>query len=316
MVSLSSVHLTNEKVELVDLQSLGASHGLSADLSRMYERFYGLKSVACHPDDLTLMLSSCLDGALEQLPDARNRSGHLVYCKTQTHNTLSDRNWLREFADDHHLARWETYSISMTSCASVLVLMHFVGLAQADEPLIILTGEKAFHPSVARLPVGLLAEVPVAALFNAGPGSWNVLGTRVRHLPRFYRNPDAMVVSDRRALQECYLETLAAFIRDSLAAYEPFLSNDFVFLPHNLNLPVTNALLRRFDWADRTFQGDVQHHGHAYCSDIFLNLHEIERSLRHVTAPGTQLLVLAAGTGITFATCLIERAKPATPKGK
>jgi hypothetical protein len=311
MISLNSVHLSSENIESTALSALGASHGLTPDQSRTYARFFELKSVARHAVDLDAMLSSALQGALAQMPDATNSHGQLVYCKTQTHNTLADRNWLRRFADVHGLERWETSAVSMTSCASAIVFMHFVRLCEAKEPLIILTGEKAFHPSFARLPVGLLAELPTAAVFNGGWQGWSVRGTSVRHLARFYQNPDAMDVTDRRALQSNYVEALIAFIADSLMAYAPLLHEDFVFLPHNLNLPVTGALLRHFGWAQRTFQGDVRGMGHAYCSDIFLNLAEIGRSGKHFDRPGAQIFVLAAGTGVTFASCLIERTSSA-----
>ncbi|WP_372394619.1 3-oxoacyl-[acyl-carrier-protein] synthase III C-terminal domain-containing protein [Azospirillum sp. HJ39] len=309
---LNSVDLAEETILTVPLQALGASHGLSVASTRMYERFYGLKAAGRSPDALGPMLSRVLQAALERLPDAGARAGQLIYCKTQTHNTLSDRDWLRRFADEHGLARWETYALSMTSCASALVHLHFAGLASGcgaavEEPVIVLTGEKAFHPNVARLSVGLLAEIPAAALFNSGPGSWRIRGTRVRHLPRFYKNPDAMEASDRRDLQDVYTDTLIAFIGESLHAYKDTLRDDFVFLPHNLNRPVIQAVLRHFNWEERTFHGDLEHQGHAYCSDGFINLRRFERCHDPVPA-GTQLLILAAGTGVTFATCLFERA--------
>lgn len=307
MLALNRIHLPTDRIAPVPLVALGPSHRLSDGLTKTYQRFFALESVARHPDDLMTMLGAALDGALAGLDAAEYAKGHLVYCKTQTHGGLSDQNWLRRLADGRGLQRWETYSISMTSCASALVQMHFAHMVEAAEPVVILTGEKAFHPSVARLPVGLLGEIPAAALFNAGPGRWNVLATQVRHLPRFYQNPDAMDLPDRRALQDCYLNALVAFVTDSLAAYAALLRDDFLFLPHNLNLPVTHALLRHFAWSDRTYHGPLAQMGHAYCSDIFVNVEDFEQAQDAEVAPGTQLLVLAAGTGVTFATCLLER---------
>lgn len=304
MLSLNAVHLVERDTALTPLAELGESHGLSGDQLRTYQRFYGLGSVAQHPASLANMLSPVLAQALDLLPPSRRATGHLFYCKTQTHNTLADRHWLRALADAHGLAGWETSAISMTSCASALALMHFARVGQSHEPLIVLTGEKAFHPSVSRLPVGLLAEVPAAALFNVGAAGWQVKGTTVRHLPQFYQNLDAMSRSDRRALQEQYVDALRDFLQTSLTRYSPRLRDDFTFLPHNLNQPVTDLLVRHFGWQDRSFQGDVRHTGHAYCADIFVNLRAVESCAR---AQKDQILVLAAGTGVTFATCLLER---------
>lgn len=304
MLSLNTVHLAECDTVTTPLAQLGASHGLTVDQLRMYQRFYGLGSVQQHKADLGPMLEPVLIKALASLPREQRAQGHLFYCKTQTHNTLADQNWLRDLADRCDMQGWEASAITMTSCASALALMHFAGLARTQEPLIVLTGEKAFHPSVSRLPVGLLAEVPAAAVLNSGAGGWQVTGTTLRHLPAFYQNADAMSADQRRDLQSCYVDALRDFMQSSLNEYAPRLRDDFVFLPHNLNQPVSNLLIRHFGWQDRVFQGDVQHTGHAYCADIFVNLRAFETSAR---ATKDQLLVLAAGTGVTFATCLLER---------
>jgi 3-oxoacyl-[acyl-carrier-protein] synthase III len=311
MVSITAIHVADQATDHVALGDLGASHGLTSDQVRMYSRFFGLESVAQDRGALSVMLSAAVQGLLDQFPEVAESSGHLFYCKTQTHNTLADRSWLSSFARANRLAHWETSSVSMTSCASAIALMHFVRSARRSGPIMILTGEKAFHPSVSRLPVGLLGEVPAAALLNAGPGSWTIRGTTVRHLPRFFQNPDAMDPADRRALQSCYSDALHGFVAESLDHYQPLLRDDFVFLPHNLNVPMSNTIRDRFGWERRTFVGDTRRNGHAYCADIFLNLRDFETAADASAAPVSQVLVLAAGTGVTFATCLLERIDPA-----
>ncbi|MEP3300227.1 MAG: hypothetical protein ABJO27_27705 [Pseudoruegeria sp.] len=304
MTHLSHIALPKVGTSQRPIMSLTETHGVNRRAQMMYERFYGLQEVMQHDQCLDGMLSAALRDVLVHLDDAHMDSGHLVYCKTQTHNTISSENWLRGFADNHGLHNWEVSALSMTSCASALVQMHMAQImSKPDEPLIILTGEKTFHPWVSRLPVGLLAEIPAAALFNVDHTSWNIAGTTIRHLPRFHENPDVMSADDRRALQESYATGLIAFIADSLAQFEPDLRKDMVFLPHNLNQPVTRMILDHFGWGDRCFHGDVAHVGHGFCSDIFLNLAAFEAD----DCSASQVLVLAAGTGVTFATCLLDR---------
>ncbi|AUR07578.1 3-oxoacyl-[acyl-carrier-protein] synthase III C-terminal domain-containing protein [Phaeobacter inhibens] len=311
MLSLDHIHFAPDEITRVPLCDLGPSHGLSAGAVKMYQRFFELESVGLQGDDLNGMLGAALDGVLATNAQLVTQSGTLFYCRTQTHHGFADQDWLRCLADDHGLAGWEVNSLTMTSCASALAAMRFIQAIEEDHPVIILTGEKAFHYNVARLPVGLLAELPTAALFNAGPdkrsGKWTVLNTSVRHMPRFFQNPDAMAADDRRALQDEYLSGMIGFVGDSLKNFGDVLSDDFRVLPHNLNLPVTRALLRHFEWEPRCFQGDVQRLGHGYCSDIFVNLTDYEISHPNQISPGTQVFVLAAGTGVTFATCLLER---------
>jgi hypothetical protein len=272
MSYLSYIALPQRTQRQCPIEDLGETHGINARSVQMYKRFYGLQDVTQNEQPLDDMLSDALVGVLAKLPDAGETAGHLVYCKTQTHNTFSSDNWLRGFADRRGLAQWEVSTPSMTSCASALVQMHIAQeLATPNTSLIILTGEKTFHPWVSRLPVGLLAEIPAAALFNAGQGSWRVVGSTVRHLTRFHENPNAMAADERRALQEVYTDQLVAFVEKSLQAYGDAVSDDMIFLPHNLNQPVTQTLLTHFGWYNRHFQGDIAHAGHGFCSDIFLN---------------------------------------------
>ncbi|AHD09792.1 3-Oxoacyl-[acyl-carrier-protein (ACP)] synthase III [Phaeobacter gallaeciensis] len=307
MLPLNHICFPSDEITRIPLKDLGPSHGLTAGAVKMYQRFFELESVGLHRADLNGMLAAALDGVLAHHPDLKSQYGTLFYCRTQTHHGFADEDWLRCLADEHGLEGWDVNSLTMTSCASALAAMRFIQACDADGPVIVLTGEKAFHYNVARLPVGLLGELPTAALFNAGPGKWMLLDTRVRHMPRYYQNPDAMAAEDRRALQDDYLDGMIGFVEDCLRDYSDALRPDFRILPHNLNLPVTRALLRHFDWEDRCIQGDVQGLGHGYCSDIFVNLTTHEMSQPDQISPGTQLFVLAAGTGVTFATCLLER---------
>ncbi len=303
MTSLCHIALSHDSGRKVPVAELGGSHGLTAASAKMYDRFFGLQSVLRQNSDQTHMLGSVLQKAVASLPDQGQTPGILVYCKTQTHNTQSDQNWLRRLADAAGLAQWEVHALSMTSCASALVCLHFIQSCGTSAPVIVLTGEKAFHPSVARLTVGLLAEVPVAAVLNGGPGSWRVRATDVRHLPRFHINPEAMDAQDRSALQEVYAPELTRFIAGFLKEHAAALDPELVFVPHNLNRPLTDALIREFGWEEQHHAGDVTQIGHAYCSDPFLNLDAFVQSRR----PAQQVLLLAAGTGVTFATCLLER---------
>ncbi|MFS4583132.1 3-oxoacyl-[acyl-carrier-protein] synthase III C-terminal domain-containing protein [Phaeobacter sp. C3_T13_0] len=307
MLPLNHIHFAPDEITRVPLGDLGPSHGLTKGAVKMYQRFFELESVGLHRNDLAGMLGAALDGVLAEHDQLRRQNGTLYYCRTQTHHGFADQDWLRCLADEHGLKGWEVNSLTMTSCASALAAMRFIQASEEDRPVIILTGEKAFHYNVARLPVGLLGELPTAALFNAGPGKWNLMDTRVHHMPRYFQNPDAMAADDRRALQDDYLEGMTAFIEDCLSCYADVLKPDFRFVPHNLNLPVTRAVLRHFGWEQRCFQGDIQGLGHGYCSDIFVNLTDHETSHPEQISPGTQVFVLAAGTGVTFATCLLER---------
>lgn len=302
---INNIFTTSDKSTVVALDDLGADYDVSPNGVSAYRRFYGLSAVTRCEEDLFSMLSDTLQRALSAIPDASEQRGQLIYCKTQTHNTFPENGWLRALADAHGLSRWETFSVAMTNCASAIVTMHFLNRSVTDGPMVLITGEKAFHPGVSVLSVGLLSEIPTASVFNVDGNGWHMVESHVQHLGQFYENPDQMEMAALKKLQETYAPALCSFVEDSLSKYAPYLCSNAVLIPHNLNLPVMRAVMRQIDWEDRVYYGDVAHHGHAYCSDLLLNLDRWAET--QAGTPPEQVILVAAGTGVTFASCLLER---------
>jgi 3-oxoacyl-[acyl-carrier-protein] synthase-3 len=288
------------------LEELGEGYQLSRSETAVYRRFYGIDQVVNCELDLESMLENALTEALKSVPDQLRRGGYVIYCKTQTHNTFSDESWLDNLVRSHGL-QWEILSWAMTNCASAIAAMNFIKKSKSIEPTIILTGEKAFHPGISRLSVGLLSEIPTAAVLNVARGGWRIIDTNVRHIGRFYENPNDMGVELKADLQEIYTQCMLTFIEESLRKFKKNKHDAFSFIPHNLNLPVTNFVVHQLGWEDRVFYGDVRRQGHAYCSDAFINLNLFESNgTGGARRPGETVFMLAAGTGITFAGCLLE----------
>lgn len=289
------------------LAELDDSYSLSKSSIAVYNRFYGLEQVVRCEDELSQMLSGILTRAVAQIPKPLRDTGQLIYCKTQTHNTFCDERWLSTFARDHGLSSWEICSWAMTNCASALAALHYIAGSRTGEPCIVITGEKAFHPGISRLSVGLLSEVPAAAVLNISDCGWRILGTHVRHLGQFYQNPEDMGSAQKKEFQTVYGTSLQSFVEESLNIFSRDCNDTLVIIPHNLNIPVTRSAIRNLGHEDRIFYGDVSNHGHAYCSDAFINLGLFEASEAIASRTGQQVLLLTAGMGVTFASCLLER---------
>ncbi|MGC1497620.1 MAG: hypothetical protein WA790_17585 [Sulfitobacter sp.] len=293
-------------VALADLQN---SHGVNAGASRMYSRFFGQDSVLMHEASHTEMIRDTLAQMFRERPELRATPGVVIYTKTQTHNTPFELDWLTEILADLDAADWEGLTLSMTNCASALAAVH--AFEQGGRPMIILSGEKAFHMAGNRLSVGLLGEAPLAALFNAD-GSRAVVGSMVRHLPRYYLNPDDMAADDRHALQSEFESGFATFLADCVAQHQDFFDRKPVVVPYNLNVPLVQRLLRNLDLADSIVDGHSGQFGHTFCSDNFLNL-----TLFNVP-PQTPIFLFCAGMGVTYSAVLLDAAQPPfypNPKG-
>lgn len=302
-------------LERVALRDLGESHGISERSARTYERFYDLRSVLRSASSLRPMLADVLVRAAARLrPDGQGRAaGTIIYCKTQTHNTMSEADWLPELATVAGLGGWECFTLSMTNCASALAAAHWaLRTKEARGPghtVILLAGEKAFHPAFSRLSVGLLSERPVSIILDETSGEWCVRGSCVSHLPRFHRNPDDMAPDDKRILNDAFYERFHHFLHDALATDPDFAATPYTVVPYNLNLPLLRRLAGAFGWEEVMAYGDIACDGHMYCSDIAANLCDLSAAPRDPARDPARVFAFAAGMGVTYAALLLERSQ-------
>jgi 3-oxoacyl-[acyl-carrier-protein] synthase III len=301
-------------IERVDLEDLFQSHGLSTTSVRMYRRFFELRSVLRHSGDLRSMLRETLIAVAERLLSTSGHfePGYIVFCKTQTHNTYAGIDWLAETASKVGFEGWECFTLSMTNCASTLAAIHWAtriqfGLASTRRPVVLIAGEKAFHPAVSRLSVGLLGELPVALVLSDQFGDWHIRASFLRHMPRFYANPDDMCAEDKRLLNDHFLEQFCSFLNDALTSDQDFSGSPYTVVPYNLNLPVLTRISQHFGWQESIWLGDISEDGHTYCSDIPANLQKL---LEEDGPPPERVFAFAAGMGVTFACILLERNHP------
>jgi 3-oxoacyl-[acyl-carrier-protein] synthase III len=252
------------------------------------------------------MLLGALSEAVEDRPEMKARTGLGIYVKTQTHNTVPCSPWLRDLFDAAGLPNWEVLTFSMTNCASALAAVHM--FAGHDLPVVILAGEKAFHPAGCRLAVGLLGEAPVAALFvplQDSLAARPVCASHVRHLPQFHRNPDDMEDDDRKALQTVFEAGFASFLIEVVTSNPDFIARRPVVIPYNLNVPLVARVLEKAGLADLLSPGHSGGFGHAFCSDPFLNLAAL------CVPPDAPVLLICAGMGVTYAAVALEAVLPA-----
>lgn len=287
------------------LDAVEPSHGASPRAARMYARFFGQDGVLMHPAPHAAMLHEALVQLLADQPWLRGVPGIGLYAKTQTHNTPADRDWLPALFAAVGLGHWDVATVSMTNCASALAAVHLYG--RQTLPVLVLAGEKAFHPFGNRLSVGLLGEAPVVALFDAGAGGRRVRSSHVRHLPRFYCNPDDMAEADKHAFQAAFEPGFVQFLSQVIAADAAFFAACPVVVPYNLNLPLMHRVLDQAGLRAQVIAGHTGGQGHAFCSDPFLNL-------AHLPVPADRpILLLTAGMGVTYAALCLEPVADATP---
>ncbi|MGJ8628479.1 MAG: hypothetical protein ACSHXB_16075 [Sulfitobacter sp.] len=297
MLGMQHVFLSQKDAHIVPLDQIDQTHGIGAKSARMYTRFFGQTGVRLNTLSHCDMLIDALEGLLADRPHLREIDGYGIYTKTQTHNTFFEQSWLNDIFSHVGLGHWETLTFSMTNCASGLAAVHFG--ATLDQPFIVLSGEKAFHPAGNRLSVGLLGEAAVSVLFAPG-GKLQVRDTKVAHLPRYHINPDDMALEDRKALQTDFEVGLTEFLKSNIAQDPEFFARNPVIVPYNLNPPLIERVLRNAGLDGNIADGADPQNGHMFCSD---NFHSVARDM---PPEGSSIFLFSAGHGVTFAAVKLE----------
>jgi 3-oxoacyl-[acyl-carrier-protein] synthase III len=304
MLPLNYLCWLPDRISLEPLSTLEQSHDLKPGACKVLQRYYFLHSVGMSSGTHAQMLVETLGALIIANPHVKEVKGCLVYAKTQTHNTFFDNYWLEDIAEACGIGHWEVLSISLNHCASALSAIHLLknGLIKRGEPMLLLTGEKAFHSAINRLDNGVMAEVPAVMLLNAGPAEWNLTHTAVRHLSSFYDNHREVPAVRRRELYASLEQDYHDFYLYALDQFNVCAESIDAIVPGNLDLPMLKRVAAKLNFKGIMFTEHIARYGHAYCSDALFNLSVL---LKDFT--GKRILCLTMGMGVTLSCVLIEK---------
>jgi 3-oxoacyl-[acyl-carrier-protein] synthase III len=301
MLTLTAIAGAPGPAQLRPIAQLGDAHALTKSDVRMLTKFFGLQSVAMTAASHPQMCVDALGRLVADQPALREKTGRIIYTKTQTHNTAPDQNWLRNAADATGLSSWEVTTLSMNHCAGALSALHLLAQTGETDPVIILAGEKCFHASTANQSGAALGEMPMAVLLDQG-GAWSVAKTRVTHAPAYYANPDQMDPQMLRQFAQDFGGMLKDFVTETLQSFDLKAEDVDLIVPYNLNLPTLREIAIDHDWQDRMILQTAPHIGHLFCADVFANL-----ALAMPQTSARTVLCFAAGMGATFAATLLSK---------
>ncbi|TBX31627.1 3-oxoacyl-ACP synthase [Rahnella victoriana] len=228
--------------------------------------------------------------------------GYLVYAKTQTHNTFFDARWLDEIATGCGIGHWEQLTVSLNHCASALSAIHLLKsrVIKSQLPMILITGEKAFHSDINKLDNSVMAEIPAAMLLNAGHSQWQINNTAVRHLPSFYNNHREFPAARRRELFSSLEQDYYDFYLYVLKKFNLTIDHIDAIVPGNIDMPMLRRIAGKLNFKGELFTEHISGYGHAYCSDILFNVSSLLKRFE-----GKRILCVAMG--ITMSCILIEK---------
>nr|WP_145405678.1 3-oxoacyl-[acyl-carrier-protein] synthase III C-terminal domain-containing protein [Paenibacillus xylanexedens] len=298
---------------IVPIRELNEHLGLNHAQTKVLEKIHGLKQVRHDRDG---DLSSLLGHVLAQVtghPDVAPTSiKYIIYCHTIQENFPFPMKVLQALKRVYGLQHAIAFSLTQQNCASGLIALHvaetLLPSLEADEHILILTGEKTFSPVVQLIPnTTVMGEASAAVLVGSRGAGSHVVGLTSITLGQFCNvltgSPQIL-----REFQEIYIPRLCEVIVTAVEQAGLTLQQIQYIVPHNVNLSSWKKVAAGLSYPyERIYTSNVQEIGHCFCSDPYINLQAIlEQKLMQ---PGDYYLLVTVGLGVTFSVAVMQYAE-------
>ena len=240
----------------------------------------------------------------------RSKVRYLIYCHTIQTVAPYPINLVNQIRREFELVNAIPLSLTMQNCASSITALDLADtlLSQSDDPedtIIILTGEKAFTPTVQLIPnTTIMGEASAACLVSRSQGRNQLRSVKQKTLGQF-SNGVRLTPQVLREFDEAYVPTLSAVIQEAVSAADMTMEEIDWILPHNINLSSWRKVSRFLEFPrEKIFLENVSKMGHCFCSDVFVN-YESAYS-KDLIKKGSKIVLVSVGLGATFAAAVIE----------
>jgi 3-oxoacyl-[acyl-carrier-protein] synthase-3 len=240
----------------------------------------------------------------------RGNIRYVLYAHTIQTVAPFPMNVLHEVLQEVGLENANAFSLTMQNCASSIGALEICtrlleNTPNPEDKAIILTGEKAFSPTVQLIPsTTIMGEASAACLVAKNGDRDRVLAVKQKTLGKFSRG----VSLDPETLREFeagYVPTLAETIREALRLAGLQLADIALILPHNINMSSWRRVSRDLEFPiEKIYVENIPRLGHCFCNDIFLN-HQSARTEGRLKV-GDNYLMIGVGLGATFGVAVLQ----------
>jgi 3-oxoacyl-[acyl-carrier-protein] synthase III len=283
--------------------------GLSGIDGRLFERFYGLKTLPYEAGGSLEALHGPLIAQLAAMAPALAASLDLVvFCHTLPSVSPLHGQGITQRLLDGLGSRAEVMDLSLAHCATALTALPLIQARLAPgRCALLLVGERGFHRVMRLLPgITIMGEASCAVVLSLSEGICNIRGVHIQHDGRFCRdsghpkgNNEAILFANQ------YQSLLVAHLHSALAHFGLAPQEIALVLPHNVNLPSWKGLMRELGWPqEKVYLDNVARYSHCFGADAFINLRHAITEGRILA--GDQVLLVSVGMGATLASALVK----------
>jgi len=299
--------IPSNRVPLEDLQNY---LGINRHQKEIFSRFHNIQRIPMMKEGVTEDLLRPAVADLFSRTDVKaHEIGTLIYCHTIQQVAPFPHSPLQEMKKEFGLDSAETFSLTMQNCASSITAMDILRRRFKNQPqekyAVVLTGEKAFSPSVQHIPhTTVMGEASTAILFQSKGEGDEVLAVKQKTLGKFSGGV-GLDAATLKEFDEKYVPTLVEIMNAALAEAGIGWDQLDCILPHNINLTSWKKVARAASFPmEKVYLKHLPEQGHCFCSDVFLNYRAAvdEGYLKK----GQHFLLASVGLGATFAAAVLR----------
>jgi 3-oxoacyl-[acyl-carrier-protein] synthase III len=295
----------------IAVEELGPQLGVNETWVRLYQRLYGFKWLRYEPGATAtdLMLASTL--GLSRLRGREQDVRYVIHARTIELVAPYPLMQVQDVARALSLDQAVAFAVTQHSCASGLLAVSLAGRLLSGDPdrqalALVLTGEKAFSPTVQMIPeVTLMSEGAAAVLVAAAGRHDRVIG----YSSKIYGEYGVGLGSEadrKKEFDAMYVPVLARTIEDAVDSAHLTLDDISLILPHNVNRITWVRVCKHLGVpVSRVFLDNIPVIGHNFCADTFLN-YRTALDLGRLD-DGDRYVMASVGLGGFFSAMVFER---------
>lgn len=311
MSNIVSINFTMDK--LLDITESYETLGISKLQARVFNEFYGLKSVAfCEEKNLENLLC---DSILKTIGDKIKPSqvDYVIFPRTSLTNSPYSYGLLRNIVIKCNLLNAKYFGVSLNKCASVVEAFALVSnifkVEKQTNYILMVSGDRAFTKQQRLLQnATIVGDATSSALFSRDYYSLDSfrLITIIKNVyPQFYKGTWISRVESMQ-FEVDFPKLMAKAINDCISKANLFLDDIRLILPHNVNYPIWEKISAELGCKlDKIFTNNISKYGHCFSNDSLINL----KSIFNIVKDNEYILVATVGFGLTFVASIFQKIK-------
>ncbi|HDR7761798.1 hypothetical protein ORN01_21710 [Bacillus cereus] len=260
-------------------------------------------------DSLSLeeMLYNACKPTVEQLKKKNKPIDYIVFVKT-SQVFWHEQNVFRRLIHDFNLIEARTFSVGQQNCASIhtalLLIKNLMSRNTNIRGVLLVTGDKAFHPSLRRIPDSLLGDSAVCCYLSKEMKK----GSHCIHVVQ--NDVDAVTYNGVNSTTEqlawfntTYYFAIRQLIRKVLKEAQLELDQVSIIVGSNANYLTWVKVSEVLNCSiDKFYISTISEVGHLYCGDILYNIGNMDKE--KIIKTGDYYLTLTVGLGGTYGCAL------------